>query len=177
MPDDNNAAGSLEPDELVQKLIPDPARAAPEVTVLTGWVGQSTREGYVRMYLVADLSEYVVFPAEDVVHHEKVPTGRAGLAATRVWLRQTTELQHTRKIPKAGQRQFLAGTVAAGFLSRFPRPGLQGGGFHTGRGGALVSVPPQASVCFSCPTEGGEDTCVPATCTLSTSCQTQFLCL
>ncbi|MEX1080236.1 MAG: hypothetical protein WED09_14160 [Homoserinimonas sp.] len=176
MLDDDDAAGSLESDDLVRKLIPDPAHAAPNITVLTGWIGQSTREGYVRMYLVADLSEYVVFREEDVVHHEKVPAERAGLAATRVWLRDTAELQHTRRLPQAGQRQFLGGTVAAAFLSRFPRPGMHGGGFHAG-GGALVSVPPQASVCFSCPTEGGEDTCVPATCTLSTSCQTQFLCL
>jgi hypothetical protein len=166
---------NLEPEEFVDKLVGDPATAGPEVLVLTGWVGRSTRDGHVRLYLTPDLVEYVSIPTEDVLHTEKVPAERAGLAATRVWLRATAEIQHTQRMPGSAARHFLGGPAASTFLSRFGR--FRGGGRFFGGGNVgLASVPPQASVCFSCPTEGGEDTCVPATCTLSTSCQTQYLC-
>lgn len=170
-----NDSPILEPDELVEKLVPDPSGPVQDVLVLIGWVGRSTREGHVRLYLAADLSEYVSFRTADVVHTARMPAEQAGVAATRVWLRKSAEIQQTRRVPSAVARQFLGGPVASSFLSRF---GRFAGGISLGnQGGVLVSVPPEASVCFSCPTSGGEDTCVPATCTLSTSCQTQFLCV
>ena len=160
----------LEPDELVRRLVPDPSQAPPEVMVLTGWVGESVREGYLRLYLAADLAEYVEFQSDDVVHHERLPAEQASVGGTLVWLRRTAELQYTRPVRREAQAAFLRGDVTAMFLPRVQ----VGGGFGRpiGGGAGLVSVPPQASVCFSCPTSGGEHTCVPATCTLATSCST-----
>lgn len=158
-------------DDLAEKLFPDPSQGPPDVMVLTGWIGHASSADHIRLYLLADLSEFVEFHVEDIVHHEKIPAAQPSMATTLVWLKRSAEMHYTRRIFQSKQTDFLGGSVAASFLSRFGRVGgWGGGGFGGGGGQQLISVPPNVSVCSTCPTNDGSHTCVPAVCTLATNC-------
>jgi hypothetical protein len=160
--------------DLVERLVPDPSQPA-DVTVLVGFLGKSAQAGTWRLYIAPDLSEYLEFPEESVRHTEDVKIAQSALPRTAVWVDRNANIVHNRS-ERQPYSDFLRGEIATTFMARADIGSSVGRPLRTLQGG-FESVPPRASVCLSCPTEGGEDTCVPATCTLSTACRTQFLCL
>ena len=161
--------------DLVEKLVSDPSQPA-EVTVLVGFLGKSAQAGTWRLYLTPDLSEYLEFPEESVRHSEEVKIVQSALPRTAVWVDRDADIVHNRSQRQA-YSDFLRGELASGFMARADIGSSLGRLLAYTLQARIASIPPAASVCLSCPTEGGEDTCVPATCTLSTACRTQFLCL
>ena len=53
------------PDDLAAELVPDPTKL-PDVVVLKGYLGKSTRAGFSRLYVNLSFSEYVEVADEDV---------------------------------------------------------------------------------------------------------------
>jgi len=116
-----NGSTELRQDELIEKLVPDPA-APPDVIMLAGWMGKSHRAGYVRLYLTPLLNEYVEISEKDVLHHQPYPPAMNPLGGTYVWVRREANLQHTQTATQQVQAQFLQGGITSRFL---PKAGME----------------------------------------------------
>jgi hypothetical protein len=121
--------GRLEQDSLIDGLVPDPGQLEP-LTLLFGYLGRSSREGYWRLYLTARLNEYVEFSEDDVRHTMPLSPEESSLGGTRVWVKQGTRLQHTRVDSRQVQAEFLQGDIAARFMAQAARSA--GGGLVRG---------------------------------------------
>ena len=115
----------LRQDELIEKLVPDPA-APPDVIVLVGFLGKSSRAGYVRLYLTPKLNDYFEIPEKDVILTQSLATELNPLGGTIVWVRREAELLHTRTTPAQAQAEFLQGGITSGFLAGTGMTGLMG---------------------------------------------------
>jgi hypothetical protein len=104
-------------DKLIEALVPDTSQI-PDVRVLIGFLGKSTRERYWRLYLTATLNEYVEFARDDVVHSHALESDESPLGGTVVWLKREANLQHTQSASREAQADFLRGSISTGFLSR-----------------------------------------------------------
>lgn len=105
------------PDELVKSLAQDPAQP-PDVVSYVGFLGESTRDGYQRLYFSVNLNEYVEFSKADVVASRQLPAPQTpfGLGGTLVWFKREAKLLHSRTQPIQAQGSFLAGDISANFL-------------------------------------------------------------
>jgi hypothetical protein len=115
----SNDALRLEQDALIARLIPD-ASQVPDVQVLVGFLGKSTREGYWRLYLTIILNEYVEFDEKDVVHRRAFECDESRLGGTMVWIRRGANLQHTQSVSREAQADFLQGGITASAFGRDP---------------------------------------------------------
>ena len=108
----------LEPDFIVEKLVPDPSEPAVPAIVLEGLIGRSARDGYWRLYFTSDLNSYAEFRKEDVLHHEpsaKEQPPFVGLESTNLWVKRDAEVTYTRLVsPSQVQASFLEGDIATG---------------------------------------------------------------
>jgi hypothetical protein len=113
----SNGTSKLKPDALTERLVPD-ASQIPDVRVLGGFLGKSTREGYWRLYLTPTLNEYVEFAEDDVVHSHTLESDESQLGGTVIWVRREANLQHTRSASREAQADFLQGVIAASAWGR-----------------------------------------------------------
>ena len=163
---EQNEHPEIQTDQLVSRLAPDPNAGPPNLRVMIGWIGASDRDDRIRIYTVLDFSEYVEVANSEVAHIER---HASAVEPSVVWLRSTAPVTVTRTPQRESQQlAFLQGSLTSRFLGSATRLGMSGFGGLLG----IKSIPPQVSVCSSCPTDGGEHTCVPAVCTLATSCLT-----
>ena len=112
----------LKPDALIERIAPD-ASEIPDVRVIAGFLGKSTRRRHWRLYLTPTLNEYVEFAEDDVVHSHSLETDENRLGGTVVWVRREANLVHTRAVSREAQADFLQGNVLAALLKRC-RPNL-----------------------------------------------------
>ncbi|HBY94404.1 MAG TPA: hypothetical protein DEP84_10660 [Chloroflexi bacterium] len=115
-------APKLEPDALIEHLVPD-ASQVPDVRVLVGFLGKSTRERRWRLYLTPSLNEYVEFDEDDVVYSHTLESDESPLGGTVVWVRREANLLHTRSVSREAQADFLQGAITAGVSRRRGRFG------------------------------------------------------
>ncbi|HBY94405.1 MAG TPA: hypothetical protein DEP84_10665 [Chloroflexi bacterium] len=97
--------------------MPD-ASQVPDVRVMLGFLGKSTRKGHWRLYLTLILNEYVEFAEDDVVRSRSLGREESALGGAVVWVRREANLLHTRSVSREAQADFLRGDIAAGFLRR-----------------------------------------------------------
>ena len=109
-------ANGLKEDEVVARLVPDPADP-PEAVRLAGYLGRSTRRGFWRLYQTLELNEYVEVAEEDILHSEPLGEGEGSPRGTVLWVRRDATLQHTRTESMRAQADFLRGDITGGFLS------------------------------------------------------------
>ncbi|MFC5888594.1 hypothetical protein RMN57_00280 [Kitasatospora sp. CM 4170] len=86
-------------DPIVERLRPDPSNPPEAVLTVTGFLGDSDRPGYRRLYLTRELDYYIEFLGDDVVYLVDLPPEHGpfpGDAGTRVSLRRTATVQYTR---------------------------------------------------------------------------------
>jgi hypothetical protein len=107
----------LKPDALIERIAPD-ASEVPDVRVLAGFLGKSTRRGYWRLYLTPTLNEYVEFAEDDVVHSHSLETDENRLGGTVVWVRREANLVQTCSVSREAQADFLQGNIFTAFLKR-----------------------------------------------------------
>jgi hypothetical protein len=165
---DQSDSKELGQDKLVEHLVTDPSQV-PDIKMLSGFIGKSGRDGWLRLYLTPELNEYVEISQEEIIHHRRLDTSETSLGGTVVWVRRGTNLVHTRTVSREVQAGFLQGDITAAFLN-----GVSAGPTLGFRGAGRLALPATFSVtqCATCPTERGEHTCFPAVCTLATSCFT-----
>lgn len=112
----------LEEDQLVQKLVPDPAQGPPDATVLRGYLGRAPQpagkgndtDTTWRLYQSPALDEYVEISEADILHTQKLPDDQG----TIVWVPKSLQLQHVRVHSTQVQAEMLgSGTIAQGSLT------------------------------------------------------------
>jgi hypothetical protein len=74
----------LTPDDLVQNLRPDPNQ--PPSIERQGFLGESDRPNYCRLYLTRALTDYLEIANADIVYREK---GKDADAGSRIWIKPT----------------------------------------------------------------------------------------
>jgi hypothetical protein len=152
-------------DSLVERLVADPGN--PETKLLSGYLGKSDRDGVWRIYLNLEFNEYLEIAEGDILHVEKLGREGESQAGAWMWVTPGAAVEHVRPERRRAQGEFLAGDITALFLRR-----SAAGRF--GMPAPIMSLPRTFSVteCATCPTDDGSHTCVPAVCTLATSCLT-----
>lgn len=80
---DSASKPDLKPDELVEKLRPDPNKPSDAIEQC-GFFGESDREDYFRLYWTRALTDYFEIANEDLVYRQKLPNG-----GSRIWIKPT----------------------------------------------------------------------------------------
>lgn len=111
----------LEPDRVVEALVPDPAAGPPDATILRGFLGRSPEDGVWRLFVTAALDEYVDIPEDAILHSEKLPDD----GGTVLWVRKTLELTYSRVQSQRVQAEFLGGPVTAAARAAAPQAAPQ----------------------------------------------------
>lgn len=91
--------GDRPPDPLVGRLRPDPTLPPTPTLSLCGFLGDSDRPGFRRLYLTSALDRYAEFRAEDVVDAVPIPEDQApfhGEQATHLLLNRDASVDYTR---------------------------------------------------------------------------------
>jgi hypothetical protein len=73
-------------DDLVARLVADPA-APPSTVMIMGYIGRSSSENCIRIYVDAHLAAHVDVPRELVLHAIKIPRAVSALGGSYVWIR------------------------------------------------------------------------------------------
>ncbi len=115
-PDPINGTTGLAQDEVIARLVPDPA-APPDVIVLVGFLGKSTRPRFWRLYKTLDLKDYLEIAEGDIVHSESLSTKLEPLGGTTIWVKRGARLQHSRSESMLAEADFLRGDIANNFLA------------------------------------------------------------
>jgi hypothetical protein len=100
----------LEEDAIVSRVVPED-REASDAVLLTGFLGRSRRNGWWRLYRAPDLSEYVEFKEEDVVHTEKTSSDLLPAKGTLIWLKADAALKRQEAKSQSIAADFLSGEI------------------------------------------------------------------
>jgi hypothetical protein len=95
-------AASRPQDPLVERRRPDPAQPPEPAVSMVGFLGDSDRPDYRRLYLTRDLDYYAEFRVDDVIDLEPIPQEQPpfpGEQATRLSLRREATIDYTRVRP------------------------------------------------------------------------------
>jgi hypothetical protein len=130
-PRKGSSRADLKQDPLVDKLRPDPSQPAPDVASLVGFLGKASGSGRWRLYLSAELNEFVEIAEADIVASESIATERNPLGGTRLWIKRDAKLPYTRIESRQVQAEFLQGKITENFL---PRAAMQ----RAGMGGVAM---------------------------------------
>jgi hypothetical protein len=120
-------ASSRPQDPIVERRRPDPAQP-PEPTVsMLGFLGDSDRPGFRRLYFTRDLDYYAEFRVDDVVDLEAIPAEQPpfpGDEATRLTLRREATVEYTRVRTAGPVDEFDADVRLGRRLAVFDRRGF-----------------------------------------------------
>ena len=92
-------AGDRAQDPIVGRLRPDPAQPPQPTLTMSGFLGDSDRPGFRRLYFTRDLDYYAEFRTDDVLTITTIPADRdpfRGEEATRLTLRRDATVEYTR---------------------------------------------------------------------------------
>lgn len=155
----------FEYDDWVGSVRPDP-RNTDKLTMLQGYIGQSSEAGHIRVYSDESLNSFVEVPEDAIVYAQKLSTAESALGGSKLWLRSDSVV--TYGDPKSANRPkstFLEGDIMQQYAA-FGQPdttmmaGVMGQGDTTGPGAQAMAtnlvvqcgLSTKASVCQICPT-------------------------
>ncbi|MBV9928774.1 MAG: hypothetical protein JOZ96_27410 [Acidobacteria bacterium] len=133
---------NLRYDDFVGRIVQDP-NDPPGVTLLSGYLGSSSEEGHVRLYLDEELSRYVEIPERAIRHAQELPPEQSPLGGSLVWIDRDAEVVHGAAGSERRRATFLEGQIAQDFM------GAAAGGIDA------LSGSTQARECFVPPTASG----------------------
>lgn len=123
-------------DDFVSRFRPDPGQPATPYTKLVGFVGRDLEDGFLRVYLTAQLDTYVRVPAGDVLERRAPDEGEDSTGRSVLYVRQDADLDHVTPVARKLQADFMTGDITDGFLR------TAGSGFGgQGNQAALISTP------------------------------------
>ena len=99
-------------DNFISKIVKDPA-SPPKTILLRGYLGDSSEEGHTRLYLDAQLNNYVEIPDDAILHEEDVAKDQSPLGETYVWIKQDAQVIHGEAGPQRRKSSFFEGSIAA----------------------------------------------------------------
>jgi hypothetical protein len=103
------------PDDLAAELVPDPTKL-PDLVVLRGYLGKSTRAGFSRLYVDLSFSEFVEVADEHVLARRSLAATEDPLGATVLWIERNATLLRTRVCSAEEHAGFLRGEITASAL-------------------------------------------------------------
>lgn len=156
----NGGKPSLKEDEVVARLVPDPA-APPDVVAMVGFLGKSTRPKYWRLYHTLDMKDYAEIAEGDIVQSQALKSERQTLGGTVIWVKSGARVQHTRSESRTDEAEFMQGEITRKFLSGTGVEGLArtgknviltgntwyGHGACCSLGGCPVPIETRANIC------------------------------
>ena len=144
-----SAEGADRPqDPIVDRLRPSPAERPDAAVRMSGFLGDSDRPGFRRLYFTRDLDYYADFRVDDVLQIEPIPAEERpfrGDQATRVTIRRDATVEYTR-------------THTAQEVDEFDLD-VQLRGRRTGRAPAVMARMFGCPTDDTCATQCGQDTC------------------
>jgi hypothetical protein len=100
------------PDDLAAALVPDPTKL-PDVVVLTGYLGKSTRAGFSRLYVDLSFGEYVEVADEDAVASRSLAANQNPLGGTVLWIKRNATVLRAKVCLAQEHAAFLKGEITA----------------------------------------------------------------
>src|SRR5215212_5276624 len=122
---------NLRYDDFVRRIVQDP-NEPPGVTLLSGYLGSSSEEGHVRLYLDEELCRYVEIPEKAIRHTQELPPEQSPLGGSLVWIDRDAEVLHGAAGSERRKATFLEGQIAHDYIGG-------AGGYGTG-GGTTTQV-------------------------------------
>jgi hypothetical protein len=104
-------------DDFTENLVKDPDNP-PNLIVLSGFVGRSTRKGYVRLYLTPELNDYIEIPEEKIHHQEQVQKVQNSLGGSQLWIERETTIVRKKVESRTMQADFLQGEITQENLAK-----------------------------------------------------------
>src|SRR5215210_5803019 len=137
---------SRESDDFVARLVPDP-KDPPGLMLMSGYLGESSEEGHVRLYLDEELSRYAEIPREAIRHARALPHEQSPLGGSLLWIDRDAEVMHGKAGAKPGAASFLEGWVTdeyAEVAAAFPpaKPAARGVGPEAGMYPSVPCITP-----------------------------------
>jgi hypothetical protein len=102
-------------DDFVGRIVQDP-NEPPNVTLLSGYLGSSSEEGHVRLYLDEELSRYVEIPEKAIRHTQELPPEQSPLGGSLVWIDRDAEVVHGAAGAERRKATFLEGQIAQDYI-------------------------------------------------------------
>ena len=145
---------SRESDDLIARLVKDPNNP-PGLLLLSGYLGASSEEGHVRLYLDEELSRYVEIPKDAIRHAQELSPEQSPLGGSLVWVAREAELMHGRAGAKPGAASFLEGWLTDEYMevaAAFPpaKPAARGVGPEAGMYPSVPCITPLISRRIPC---------------------------
>ena len=106
---------SRESDDFVARLVKDP-NETPELLLLRGYLGASSEDGHVRLYLDEELSHYLEIPRQTIRHARELPPEQSPLGGSLVWIDRQAEVMHGKAGAKPGAASFLEGWITDEYM-------------------------------------------------------------
>ncbi len=111
------SGGPLDEHPVLAKLL---AAGGSSLTAFRGYVGASSRDGYVSFYpRLSDLGKSYEIRGADIVHVEKIPEAIAPFGAVMIWVRSNADVSST--LVANTTRNSLAGNAGLSVESRLGR--------------------------------------------------------
>jgi hypothetical protein len=162
---------NLRYDDFVERIVKDP-KDPPGVTLLSGYLGSSSEEACVRLYLDEELSRYVEIPEKAILHTQELTPEQSPLGGSLVWLDRGAEVAHGAVGTERRWATFLEGQIAQDYMGA-----AQAGAF------AGLSGSTQTRECFTPPSAYGPECgpsksgpCIPQTEFIGCRTRTGILC-
>ena len=119
----NGMAKDLKQDEVIARLVPDPADS-PDVVAMVGFLGKSSRPRFWRLYHTLDLKNYVEIAEDDIVHSQSLTTELQRLGGTIIWIKSGARLKYSRSESGLAEAEFMKGEITREFLGETGTEGL-----------------------------------------------------
>ncbi|MET0646828.1 MAG: hypothetical protein ABW208_09425 [Pyrinomonadaceae bacterium] len=130
---------NLRYDDFVGRIVQDP-KEPPSVTLLSGYLGASSEEGYVRLYLDEELGRYVEIPEKAIRHTQELPPEQSPLGGSLVWIDQDAEVLHGAAGSERRKATFLEGQIAQDYIGGPGGYGTGGEGGYDAAGGITTQT-------------------------------------
>jgi hypothetical protein len=99
-------------DDFVSKIVNDP-KNPPNTLLLKGYIGASSEEGYIRLYLDSELSDYVEIPEASILHSQEIPKDKSPIGGSYVWIQRDAKVIHGPVVTDRPKASFLEGRIMA----------------------------------------------------------------
>ncbi len=99
-------------DDFVSKIVTD-AKNPPHTLLLKGYVGASSEEGHIRLYLDSELSDYVEIPEAAILHSQEMPKDKSSIGGSYIWIQRNAKVIHGPVVNDRPKASFLEGRIMA----------------------------------------------------------------
>lgn len=99
-------------DDLAAELVPDPTKL-PDLVVLRGYLGTTTRKGFSRLYVDVSFSAFVEVADDDVVARRSLAADQDPLGVTVLWVKRNATVLRATIGAAEQQAAFLKGGITS----------------------------------------------------------------